>query len=123
MRAPARLNTAIRTGRLTMTEQLLNQLKANLKFIENSENYFAMFKFVISSCTTADFANQILHNSEALNDEEFRANANRISEARRNAIKIHGEWTISTLEQSKTKHTVRTLVSTLYSDIFEIELK
>lgn len=105
-----------------MTEQLLNQLKANLKFIENPDNYFAMFKYVISSCTTAEFANQILHCSEALSDEEFRANAKRISEARRNAIKLHGEWTIKTLEQSKTKHTVRTFASTLYSDIFGIEL-
>lgn len=106
-----------------MTEQLLNQLKANLKFIENPDNYFSMFKYVISSCTTAEFANQILHCSEELNDEEFRANAKRISEAKQNAIKVHGEWTIQTLEQSKTKHTVRTFVSTLYSDIFETELK
>ncbi len=106
-----------------MTEQLINQLQANLKYIENSENYFSMFKYVISSCTTAEFANQILHCLEELNDEEFRANVKRISEARRNAIKLHGEWTIRTLEQSKTKHTVRTFVSTLYSDIFDTELK
>ena len=106
-----------------MTEQLINQLQANLKFIENQDNYFSMFKYVISSCTNAEFANQILHNSEALNDEVFRANAKRISEARQRAIKIHGEWTIRTLEQSKTKHTVRTFVSTLYSDIFDTELR
>jgi len=106
-----------------MTEQLINQLQANLKYIENSENYFSMFKYVISSCTNAEFANKILHNSEALNDEVFRANAKRISEARQHAIKLHGEWTIRTLEQSKTKHTVRTFVSTLYSDIFDTELK
>lgn len=106
-----------------MTEQLLNQLKANLKFIENQDNYFAMFRYVISSCTTAEFANQILHNSEALSDEEFRTNAKRISEAKQRAITMHGEWTIKTLEKSKSKHTVRTFVSTLYSDIFNIELR
>lgn len=106
-----------------MTEQLLHQLQANLKFIENPDNYFAMFKYVLSSCTTADFANQILHNSEALSDEEFRTNASRIQEAKQRAIKTHGEWTIRALEKSKTKHTVRTFVSTIYSDVFDTELR
>lgn len=106
-----------------MTEQLLNRLKSDLKFIENPDNYFAVFKYVLSSCTTAGFLNRLLFDSEALSDEEFRENKRRIQEAKQCAIKVHGEWTIQTLEKSKTKHTVRTFVSTLYSDIFEIELK
>lgn len=106
-----------------MTEQLMKQLQADLKFIENPDNYFAMFKCVLSSCTTAELANQLLFNSEAIGDGEFAGNAKRIQQAKQNAIKIHGEWTIRTLEQSKTKHTVRTFVSTLYSDIFDIVLK
>lgn len=106
-----------------MTEHLLHSFQANLKFIENPDNYFSMFKHVISSCTVADFVNKILNASEAISDSEFINNARRISEAEQNAIKIHGEWTIKTLEQSKTKHTVRTFVSTLYSDIFNTELK
>ena len=60
-----------RKGVYTMSEQLLNQLKANLKFIENPDNYFAMFRYVISYCTTAEFANQILHNSEAITDQDY----------------------------------------------------
>lgn len=106
-----------------MTEQLLNQLKANLEFIENPDNYFSMFRYVIESCTIARNVNSLLFDLEALNDYEFSSNVRRISEARQNAIKVHYEWTIKTLEESKTKHTVRTFVSTLYSDIFEIELK
>lgn len=105
------------------TTPLINQLKASFKFLENSDNYFSMFKYVINSCIQAECINELLHDLEALNDKEFAENAKQISEARRNAIKVHGEWTIRTLEQSKTKHTVRTFVSTLYSDIFEIELK
>lgn len=105
------------------TEQLLNQLKANLKFIENPDNYFAMFRYVIEGCIIARTVNSLLFDLEALNDYEFSSNVRRIQEARQNAIKVHGEWTIQTLEQSKAKHTVRTFVSTLYSDIFEIELK
>lgn len=105
-----------------MTEQLLKQLQANLKFIQNTENYFAMFRHVISSCATAEFANRLLFDFEAISNSEFSENVRRISEAKQNAIKIHGEWTIRALEQSKTKHTVRTFVSSLYSDIFDTEL-
>lgn len=104
----------------TMTKQLLNQLKANLKFIENPENYFSMFRQVISSCTTAEFANKTLFAAEAISESTFSENARRISEAKQRAIQTHGEWTIKTLEESKSthKHTVRTFVATLYSDIF-----
>ena len=101
-----------------MTEQLLNQLKANLKFIENPDNYFSMFKYVMSSCIQAELANRILHDSEALDDHEFTENVRRVSEAKQRAITVHGEWTIKTLQESKTKHTVRTFVSSIYSDIF-----
>ena len=106
-----------------MTEQLLKRLQADLKYIENPDNYFAMFKYVMHCCTTADFTTQLLFDFEAIDDSEYTENIRRISEAKQNAIKIHGEWTIQTLEQSKTKHTVRTFVSTLYSDIFDIVLK
>lgn len=103
-----------------MTEQLLKQLQANLKFIENPDNYFSMFKYTIKSCTMAEIINQLLHDSEALSDEEYRANANRISEAKTDAVKLHAEWTIKSLEESNAKHTVRSFVSTVYSDLFEI---
>ncbi len=104
-----------------MTDNVINQLKACLKFIENAKNYFSMFRYVIDYCSTAEFANRILFEAEAISDSEFTENVKRIQEAKRNAIKTHLEWTVRTLEQSNTPHTVRSLTYSVYSDVFGIE--
>lgn len=104
-----------------LIDNLLNQLRANLKYIEDPQNYFSMFKYVMNSCSTAEFANRMLFEAETLSDNEFTENVKRIQEARKNAIKTHLEWTIRTLEESKTPHTVRSSVYSVYSDIFAIE--
>lgn len=94
-----------------------------LAFIENVENYYAMFKYVIETCARAQVGNLVLYEEGYFTDSEYLDNIRRIEKAKELAIKTHGEWTINMLEQSKTQHTPRTFVSSVYSDIFGIVLK
>lgn len=94
-----------------------------LVFIENVENYYAMFKYVIETCARMQVGNLVLCEEGYFTDSEYLDNIRRIEKAKELAIKTHGEWTIKMFEQSKTQHTPRTFVSSVYSDIFGIELK
>ncbi|MDE7181503.1 MAG: hypothetical protein K2O41_00540 [Clostridia bacterium] len=102
---------------------LRSQFQCDLTFIENSANYYAMFRYVIESCARAEFANSVLHNSVIFSDENYIENLNRIQKAKERATVTHGEWAINAFEQSETQHTPRTFVSSVYSDIFNIVLK
>lgn len=102
---------------------LRTRLQQDLAFIENKENYYAMFKYVIEKCATAELENLLLFNAGYIADIEYVINLDHIQKAKELAIKTHGMWTIEMLEQSKTQHTPRTLVSSVYSDIFNIVLK
>lgn len=104
-------------------EFLLSRYKGDLKFIEDTENYYAMFKYVIDKCATAQLENILLYEDGYFTDEEYTVNVSRIQRAKERAIAVHGEWAIKMFEQSKTQHTPRTFVSSVYSDIFGIELK
>lgn len=104
-------------------DTLLKQLKTDLAFIENAENYYAMFGYVIERCATARQANILLSVERVISNEIYVENDARIRAARKSAIITHGEWTIKMFEQSKTQHTPRTFVSSVYSDIFDVELK
>lgn len=106
-----------------MKEFILSRFKGDLAFIENTENYYAAFDYVIDKCATAQLENSLLYMEEAISNAEYNANFDRIHKAHKLAITTHGEWVIKTLEQSKTPHTPRTLVSSIYSDIWGIELK
>lgn len=106
-----------------MSEYLLSSFKDNLAFIENTENYYAMFKNVIDKCTFAKLGNILLYEGGHFTDDEYKCNISRIQRAKERAIATHGEWVIKTLGQSKTPHTRQTLVSSVYADIFGVELK
>lgn len=95
----------------------------SVAFIKNEENYYALFKYVIDYCAVAQFANKRLFDMGIISEEEYRNNLAVIEQAKELAVKTHGEWTIKMLEQSNTQHTNRTLVSSVYSDIFGMELK
>lgn len=94
-----------------------------LVFIENVENYYPMFKYVIETCARIQVGNLVLCEDGYFTDSEYLDNIRRIEKAKELAIKTHGEWTINMLEQSKAQHSVRALVSSVYSDIFGVELK
>lgn len=104
-------------------EFLLSRFKGDLAFIENTENYYAAFKYVIDKCATAQLENTLLYEQGHFSDGEYTYNVSRIQIARTRAIVAHGEWVVERLKQSKTPHTRQTLVSSIYSDIFGIELK
>lgn len=106
-----------------MKKLLLSRFNGDLAFIENTENYYAAFKYVIDKCATAQLENTLLYEQGHFSDGEYTYNISRIQIARTRAIATHVEWVIKTLAQSKTSHTRRTLVSSIYSDIFGIELK
>lgn len=103
--------------------ELLDKFNDHLAFIEDPEDYFAMFRYVIEICAKAQLENSLLHNSHVFSSKKYVENEDRIQKAKELAIKTHGEWTIKMLEQSTTQHTMRTLVSSVYYDIFGIELK
>ena len=107
----------------TTKELLLNRFECDLATIENPDSYYAMFRYTIEICTKARLENELLHHEGVFSGNKYVENANRIEKAKELAIKTHGEWTIKMLEQSKTQHTPRTFVSSVYSDIFGIELK
>ncbi len=98
-------------------------LKMKLNFIENKEHYYAMFQSTLEACSKAELANLLLYEREDITYEKFNENVTRIKNAKEHAIKTHGEWTIKAFERSETQHTPRTFVSSVYSDIWGIELK
>ncbi|MBD5584501.1 MAG: hypothetical protein HDQ88_05415 [Clostridia bacterium] len=107
----------------TTKEILLSRYKGDLAYIEDTENYYAMFRYVIDKCASAQLGNILLYEEGHFTDAEYTCNVSRIQRAKERAIATHGEWTIKRFEQSKTLHTQRTFVSSVYCDIFGIELK
>lgn len=103
-------------------ELILSRFCADLAFIENPENYYAMFKYVLDKCASAQFGNILLYEKGHFTDDEYTCNVSRIQRAKERAIATHGEWAIKVFEQSKTQHTPRTFVSSVYADIWGIEL-
>lgn len=106
-----------------MNEVLLSRFKSDMAFITNTENYYAMFKHVIEKCAAAQLGNLLIYESGLMSDADYTYNVSQIQRVKEIAIKIHGEWTIERLKESKTQHTPRTFVSSVYSDIFGVELK
>lgn len=106
------------------TYSIEEQLERYLNFIEDEKNYYAGFSHVLENVIIAkQIAKYLCFNTTVFSDSQYHACISRIEEARKKAIKTHGEWAIKMFEQSKTQHSVRTFVSSVYSDIFGIELK
>lgn len=95
----------------------LKELETALKFIENKENYYAGFRHVMETCARADVINTALWNVSKINDAEKLMYSDRIRTAKNNAIKRHKAWLIRRMQES-TGHTVESLISTVYSAIF-----
>lgn len=95
------------------------QLQHILKFIENKQNYYAGFGHVIRQCHVAREMKIQLWDAGIIGDNENLALSERIERAYRKAIDVHKKWLIKVLSDSETKHTIETLVSTIYHDIFD----
>lgn len=111
---------AIRIGK-TQKEDAKRELATLIRNIEDPKNYYAMFGRMLESCAIARDRNVRLFDMGVVSNEEFLYNVQRIGDARNKAITAHGEWLISFLKRTKTRHTVRTLVSSIYCDIFGTE--
>lgn len=77
-----------------------------------------MIGSVIDSCSASIVLNKVLFNSEVIDDETFKQNADRIYTAKKTAIITHEQWVINMLEKSPTQHTIKSLVSSVYVDLF-----
>ncbi len=102
-------------------EELKQTFKNLIARIEDPNNHYALFGQTIEDCAIARERNKFLFENDIISEEEFLANVQKITAARECAIIEHGEWTISFLQRTKTQHTERTLVSSIYSDIYGIE--
>ena len=96
----------------------LEELTNAMAFIENKENYYACFKHVIKTCTVAEVVASALWNAGVITDAEKLGYSSRINYARETAIGRHRNWVIRRLEHSQSQHTIESLVSTIYNDIF-----
>lgn len=97
----------------------LKDLEQAVAFIENEQNYHAYFRRVIETCVSANDLKKALWNAGIITDAELGAYSARIQTARARAISVHRDWTIKTLNRSSTLHTVESLISTVYHDIFD----
>lgn len=95
----------------------LKLLNAWLEFIGNPDNYYAGFPYVIEYSDMARREIMVLFDDGQLSDSEYHAYLQRLDAARKQAIEKHLDWTIKTLSKND-KHTVETVVRSVYSDIF-----
>lgn len=101
-----------------MKNELIQRLKTLLLIIKEEINYFALFEKVIESCAVAVEVNRICYSEKFINDNEFIYVNEMINSCRKKAIETHREWTIKVLENSKTEHTRKSIVMSVYNDIF-----
>ena len=101
-----------------MKSELIQRLKSILSIIQDENNYYALFEKVIESCAIAVELNRICFSEQLINDNEFIYANDMINSCRKKAIETHREWTIQMLENSKTEHTRKSIVTSVYNDIF-----
>lgn len=104
-------------------EQMRESLASAISMIEDTDNHYALFGSTLEMCGIAKERNRYLFQLDCISDEEYRDNIRRIEEAKKKMIVTHGKWVAQLLGKSKTEHTVQTLVSSIYHDIFGIEIK
>ena len=97
----------------------LNDLENAMAFIENKENYYVGFKHVLKTCTVAEVVSTALWNAGIITDVEKLNYSSRINVARQTAIARHKGWVLRRLEHSQSKHTMESLVSTIYNALFD----
>lgn len=96
----------------------LKDLEKMVTFIENRDNYYAGFRHVMQFCSMAKEKNSMLWNDGVIGDLEKLRFSRRIDIAKQNAIEIHRTWTIDVLKNSRSNHTIESIVHTIYNDVF-----
>ena len=96
----------------------ITELNDALTFIEDKNNYYAMFGHVIDTCARAHAIKSALWNVGAINDVELFHISERIDTARQLAINTNKKWVKKRLEDSKSIHTIESLTESIYNVIF-----
>ena len=96
------------------------QLELSLKFIENEENYYAGFWAVIEHCILAMYLKNILWDNGVIGDNELHYYTQKIQLARQKAIEKHRDFTIRILKENERKHSIETVVNSVYADVFHL---
>lgn len=95
----------------------MNDFELMLKRLENKEDYYAMFPYVLENSFRCKENLRSRLADKKISLEEYSAYSQRIETAIRNAIQIHLEWTIKRLSKNEN-HTVETIACSIYNDVF-----
>lgn len=102
---------------MTKTERL-EHLQNRLKFLEDKEDYYAMFSFVVANYFQCqEELRTLCYIEKIISHHENVDSLSRIEEAFKKAVQVHLEWTIKRLSENKN-HTVETVVYSVYNDLF-----
>lgn len=97
----------------------IKELDKLVETIENEENYYACFPYVVRYWSEADTVRRALWNAGVITDEESGNYKDRIIMARQTAIDTHKAWLINMFkDRDLSKHTLDSFISTIYHDIF-----
>ena len=96
----------------------VEELTNAIKFIEDERNYYSGFRHVMEICVSARVINTALWNAGVITDTEKLAFSSRIDFAKTEAVKVHKGYVVALLTKSESKHTVESLVASVYNDIF-----
>ena len=97
----------------------VEELEEIIKMIEDKNNYYALFGHIIKYCAVAKDRKTQLWNEGYIGDTDSLVYTVRIDRAYFDAIETHKKWVIKRLSQTASEHTIETLVSTIYNDIFD----
>lgn len=96
----------------------LEHLQSRLKFLEDEEDYYAMFSFVVANYFQCrEELQTLLFTEKLISHHEYTGYLSRIEEAFKKAVHVHLEWTVKRLSENKN-HTVETVVYSVYNDLF-----
>lgn len=107
---------------MNVNKFLKGRLQGDLSIIRDKANYHENFLKVINRCATAELEMYVLLNEGIITREEYDSYYERIQKYKERAVKAHGEFLINSLEQTKMQFSPRTLISSVYYDLFGIEL-
>lgn len=94
-------------------------LENQLSIIEDKKNYYAGFPFIMKLCNEADFICSMLAAEPDSRINDVMCYRARIHDARKLAIATHKDYVTKLLQRTSTKHTLETLIATVYNAIFE----
>lgn len=94
-------------------------LKAKLDFINDENNYYAMFNHAYDACIEARAIAHELFSAGVIEDYEFTAICQEIHDAKKKMLQIIREWTAGAIEKSSSKLTRKHIVYSVFNVLFK----